>query len=274
MKNIITPLILLGLGQFAITQAFSSFIVNGDFENGFDGWTRHATGGMFSNIDGDVYLTEYPFPEHPLSQEGSLTEIFPPYDPVPTHNIIPSTLNTSSGNMLELYAIQSAPAMFTDPDGNRWNFYFDGYEMGIHQTLDLMMGQTVSGWARFQTTEFSKEYDTDNANVKINDIEIWENSPVDILPAGDVVLPIPPYTTGPWEQWSWTAPTDGSYTLSLNAKADDQAASYAYFDNITVSNPTTRVDDAFSTIALLSSAMGFLLFLKRTINRKKAALPA
>jgi hypothetical protein len=61
----------------------------------------------------------------------------------------------------------------------------------------------------------------------------------------------PSWTDGPWQQWQFIAPADGSYHLSLNVFGDDDRSSAAYFDNIQV----TSVPEP-STCGLLVLATG------------------
>lgn len=257
MKNVAPLLLLVGLSQLALTQAFSTFIVNGDFENGLAGWTKHAEGGSFYNPEKPDLA--YPYP-NPISLGYKPLDGYINY-----FNTPPSTLTGGGDQMLKLGDFQGASESLTAPDGTRWEVGFLFMRVSIYQDLNLTAGQTVSGWSRFITEEYDYEYhDSDDAMVTIDDIEIWEKSPLDVVP-GNLIISDNFFNILPtdWEQWSWTAPTDGTYRLSLSSYMDDQEESYGYFDNITVSSPITRVDDSFSTIALLSSAMGLLLFIRK-----------
>ena len=67
------------------------------------------------------------------------------------------------------------------------------------------------------------------ASVTINDFPYWSYNLMQLgrTRPGDS-------QSGPWQYWSFVAPADGTYRLSLNLYGDDLRDSWAYFDSIQV----------------------------------------
>ena len=106
----------------------------------------------------------------------------------------------------------------------------NGY-ISVSQDLALHTGDTVSGYSAFRTIDiFPADYDM--GWVSIGSDTVWS---LDISEVYDKYGGIDEgESQSDWEFWSWTAPADGTYRLSLNQRGDDQQASWSYYDNIQV----------------------------------------
>jgi hypothetical protein len=120
--------------------------------------------------------------------------------------------------------------------------------MSLFQDLQLSAGSAITGWARF-SSEDNPGF-KDFASVTINDGSVWRydlNALQNRWPA---------WTDGPWQQWEFVAPADGTYRLSLNIFGDDDRSSAAYFDNISVIPEPTALSLFVFGSALLVVACG------------------
>lgn len=193
-------------------------IINGDFESGdLNGWQFDASGGFnFIRPSPDTNPFApfvYPFP---MSTTPAINNV----------GVLSGAGNDGSA-ALRLFSRQlgSHPVYFTGPDENRYGMEFQNYEMNSFQDVQLSRGSTLTGWARFGSDD-APGY-ADFASVSINGQSVWS---FDLNQLGNPHLGQP--ASGPWQSWSFVAPADGTYRLSLNIYGDDQYNSWAYFDNI------------------------------------------
>jgi hypothetical protein len=101
-----------------------------------------------------------------------------------------------------------------------------GSYTSIQTTVFLYAGQTISGWAAFDSWDYLPF--NDNAAVRIL------NSPTSVIATpwySDVGI-VGDYGDGLWTEWDWTALTDGNYVIEYRiANALDSILdSYALFD--------------------------------------------
>lgn len=278
MKTLLSLSALVVLSQLLTNTSQASYIVNGSFENGIDGWNIFAEGGVFLS-ENEPYDQLYTF-EHPLKNLDQIyygASINDPsgYGKIERIETSPTTLPGAIGSMLDLSGFGSETFWFEAPDGTGWTFVPDAHyafepyiHLGLTQTLDLQAGQIVSGWSRFFTSDYAN-FDYDRAFVTIGDEEVWENSVLDVWKGWDDQN-LRRYSEGEWSQWSWQAPADGSYLLSLKITTDDQEGSWSNFDNITVSGPQPmRVPDGGSTAILILGTVPLLFGLRRFVANSR-----
>ncbi len=114
-------------------------------------------------------------------------------------------------------------------EGTEFLLLSGGIGTGIYttvlQSVVLSAGETLSGWAAFDSKDYLP-YD-DDAYVRILDEAgsptlIWSASVSTVGTNGD----------GPWTAWSWTAPDEGAYTLEYGVRNvwDNANSSYGLFD--------------------------------------------
>ncbi len=105
-----------------------------------------------------------------------------------------------------------------------------GY-ISVSQDLDLLAGDVVSGYSAFRTIDiYPANYDM--GWVSIGSETVWS---LDISEVYDKYGGIENgESRSDWEFWSWTAPSNGTYRLSLNQRGDDQQSSWSYYDGIRV----------------------------------------
>jgi len=107
------------------------------------------------------------------------------------------------------------------------------------QTVILNAGNTLSGWAAFDSRDYMPF--NDDAAVQIYDA----SGKLLATPWGSDVRKLGKYSDDPWTLWRWTAPADGEYTLVYcvaNAR-DGTFDSYALFDTEVASELPPEVPD-------------------------------
>ncbi len=200
----ITGLIVRLTALFVVlaTPAFSASILNPGFENGLTGWTV-----IVDYLSGDTQTFE-----NGVGQTYAAR--------VASHTSVPSGTTTYSpmeGNwFLEL---NTGPA-----DSNVAT-------VGVFQSFSAQEGDTLSGYAAFDSGVVlgrlsSREYAQ----------TIIESDNILAVPFDQTVMDLGGDGEGEWTKWTWTAPTDGEYTLFYllsNAKITDQT-SYAMFDAVPI----------------------------------------
>ena len=133
----------------------------------------------------------------------------------------------------------------------------------LSQTFSLDAGATLSGYSAFFTSVSSTQWN-DSAWV-------WVSGPnvADTLWSIDVSSVWGTGKQSPWTYWSWVAPTDGQYTLTLNIRSGDVSDyhSFALFDGITTTSVSTVPDPG--TFWLLSSGLIGLVGLRRKFRMGK-----
>jgi hypothetical protein len=134
----------------------------------------------------------------------------------------------------------------------------EGYKTMVEQSIALQAGQTLSGWARFWTSDYAPE---DVAKVRVLD---GGGSEVAMLWSETSGVTVPGDSISPWTEWAWAAPITGDFKLELSiiAQGDNLLPSYAFFDGIHITGGT-QVPDGGATVFLMSIGMSCLLYLRR-----------
>ena len=252
MKKLILSLCSMILLMAAASEA-SATLLNGGFEVGsLSGWNVTLEGGRVYDIDGNYIDTidQFPF------------SIFETDD-----YIMPK--------------IESA-GLYSPVDGNYYlsipgtiPFTFEGTEytamcdptstISVSQDVFLNEGDILSGWAALWTSDYPS-FNYDRATVEISN-SIISDLAIQITVADALGEHWTDYHgevgSSPWTYWTWTAPSDGMYTLSIKNYRDDQADSIAFFDDIQV-NSVHGVPEPATWFFLASSLIGTLI-----LGRKK-----
>ncbi len=183
-------------------------LINPSFENGLDGWR------IDSILEPD-YSCASAIPGSVVSTTGHASDLGSRYAPVDGARIAV----VSGGRERAASSSSSFPTI-------------------LSQETHLGAGDMVSGWAAFDARDFYfAEGPNDYAFVRIGGDWIWRES-VESLAAGC----LPGECSegrgpdGPWTYWEWSAPADGTYTLSLGSvnSPDPLVDSYALFDRIAI----------------------------------------
>jgi hypothetical protein len=213
-------------------------VVNGDFENGLLGWQFNLASSRIGFIrpmpDPEPGLPyAYPFP-------SSTT-------PLANHARVGGGFGNDGSSGLQLFSPQTVVRLdFTGPDSNSYSLTPSSYTMSLSQDLQLSAGSAITGWARF-SSEDNPGF-KDFASITINGGSVWRcdlNALQNRWPA---------WTDGPWQQWEFVVPADGTYHLSLNIFGDDDRSSAAYFDNIRVVPEPTALALMVLGLALFTAA--------------------
>ena len=111
-----------------------------------------------------------------------------------------------------------------------------GVPTTLNQSLDLVAGETICGYAAFDAQELLEDPDNDSAWVRIL------NSAYDELamPWYSDVAMIGASGDGPWAYWEWTAPESGTYYVQYGVTNFlwDGLNSIALFDGCPTTSPT------------------------------------
>lgn len=235
-------------------------IINGSFETGnLSGWEINLTGGgpvtRTNMIDGSEYTYSN------ISQVSELSGDLFGRDGLPTHaKISDFDYNATDGNyFLEMYGADMTPYKFKKGEYEyTWEI---GYSIvSVSQNVCVKAGDIISGDIRFVSPE-TPNWNNDRAFVKI-DGQSYSSIPKEIK-VSDVFYRTP-WGDSYWETWSWTAPADGIYKLSLCNATDLQQASTSFFDNIKL-NSVPEPDTPF----MIFLGITILLILGLKVNRKK-----
>ena len=94
-----------------------------------------------------------------------------------------------------------------------------------YQDFDIGAGQTLSGWAAFDYRDYYPWNDCAQ-------VRILQGGTVIATPWDEHGNDHSNFWDGPWTSWSWTAPSNGTYTLELSItnSGDSFEDSYALFD--------------------------------------------
>jgi hypothetical protein len=153
-------------------------------------------------------------------------------------------------------------ATYLPPDGN----YFVaigggdlGYWQGVTQNVNLKAGDILQGWAAFDAHDSLPNDDEAFVGINGNGGGLWY----------ETVSFIGDYTSGPWTHWSWTAPSDGLYTLGYYyynySGSTSGNQSYALFDGPQVLE-SGRVPEP-GTMALLLMGLPMAALLRRRSSK-------
>lgn len=208
-------------------------------------WNMEIAGIVVDSETGDLLSGSCPF-----DLAGALTSVNPPV-----------LRGLSAGpNHVSLYSVQAdGPVYFNGPDGREYFWMHSHYTLSATRDVRLAAGMTVSGWAEFGSYDWVGY--GDYASVCINGNLIWRFDLNDLgtPPGGD---PDDPFASkaGPLQHWSFTAPEDGLYSVSLSIYGDDQLDSWVTFGNV-------RVPDAGTTLSLLGIALAGVFGWAQVVRR-------
>ena len=136
----------------------------------------------------------------------------------------------SSGNASVVASHGGASGTTYNPVSGNYFARISGGNVGTYymlaQAFTAASGETIGGWAAFDYRDY--HYYNDFAQVQILD------------PSGALLATpwsvfgnnVPNYYDGPWTQWSWTAPSAGTYVLVYGSAngGDSALSSYGLFD--------------------------------------------
>lgn len=226
MTRALTLLLMLMASQ---ASAETIGLQNGSFETGdLTGWTVHIDQGV-SNVRGKIAVIDA---VTVAVDDGARFGVLP----LDEQYLL--TLGTQEGG-----------------------FFFSAlsYESTVFQTVQLDAGSAFSGFAKFRDGDMEIQ---DSAFVRILDSTgVLVATPWFRQSGCDCALPL-----NDWTHWTWTAPESGAYTLVLGAGTfgDDNLASRAFFDGITIATP-----EPASGLLLLGAGIG--LWRQQIQQRRKRA---
>jgi hypothetical protein len=206
MKRFFSLLVFASL-MLVASPARAGFI-NGGFESGsFSGWQL-----------GNVYM--------------GVSEYSPLYGPLPAGYQEIGSTNPLDGHYVA--SIGTGNAYFLPGQGP--------FDVHVSQTVSMTRGEMLSGWSSFYNGDFLTQ---DGAYVRVVDNLGAEVATLWLVQSGDPAFggAMPYRTLTPWTEWSWAAPVDGTYTLSLGvtSSGDNAFSSYGYHDAIRTPEPTTLI---------------------------------
>jgi hypothetical protein len=219
----------------ARTASAQNAVINGDFETGdWSGWQLFASQGSKTGSFGPLLNPAYSFP---LTTTPLMDQIG-----------VNAGCGMGSSHGLEAFNWQlfGPGTAFQGPDSNTYMLNREYYTLGVYQDVSLTAGATLTGWARFRSVDYPLF--SDCASVSVNGTSVWYYD----LPTLGYPTGVVEDRMGPWQSWSFTAPTNGTYRLSLSVYGDDQHSSWAYFDNI-------QVVPEPGVISIMALAIGLVL---------------
>jgi hypothetical protein len=158
-------------------------------------------------------------------------------------SVAPGVLRSVSvgPDRVSLYCAQAdGPVHFVGPDGREYFWMHSHYTLSLTRNIRLGAGMTVSGWAEFGSEDWAGY--GDYAAVRVNGGNVWRYDLNDLgTPMGG--YPEDPFAlrTGGLQHWSFTAPEEGVYSLSLSIYGDDQLDSWVTFGGMQVPDPGTSL---------------------------------
>jgi hypothetical protein len=244
MRNVQLASILLFGGLHASLSLATAGVLNSHLTTGnLTGWEFDASG------DAD-FIRPSPDPTYP----APFTYSFPLSSTPLFNNVSVRSLAGDDTAAVTIFCGQTGmnPVPFTGPDGNAYIMHYQTYTMSCFQDVQLSHGSRITGRSRFRSEDAPGFGDF--AAVTIGGVPVWR---FDLNQLENSRLGTE--TDGPWQSWSFVAPDDGVYRVSLNIYGDDQYSSWADFDNIQV------VPELPSTYFL---AAGFVLWVAVRIWRR------
>ena len=136
---------------------------------------------------------------------------------------------TSSGNASVVTSHAGTSSTYNPVSGSYFAQIMGGTEnvyYTLTQAFTATSGETIGGWAAFDYGDYHSF--NDYAKVEIKDASgVLLATPWSVF-GND----IPNYTDGPWTQWNWVAPSDGTYALVYGSanNLDGALSSYGLFD--------------------------------------------
>lgn len=220
----IPALVLAGLAAVPLAHALP-----------FDDWSLMASGGRYYLPDETPYEWTY----DPLCN---------PYFAAHVHINGESAVLDSKQFNVPVFPVFA-------PDGTELIFEASGFTIGLQRQLALHRGDTITGYAKLWTEDYP-EY-SDHAQVTINGTYAWYHDlSTTWRAAGEY--------DGLWQQWTYTAPTTGLYTIGVSIYGDDELDSVASFRDISI---LARVPDVSTTAGLLGIGLVSLGYLRRRLRR-------
>lgn len=241
MKGTHLIIIAAVAAEFGFCMGSNAGVANGSFESAnLDGWRLDMARG-----------SSYTQRNRAAGTAMTLTEWGSDYDLSPLQAAVAGSRFATIGTL--------ANGNFT---GNRT------YHISLSQKLSLESGDKVTGWASFFNGDFEAQ---DSAWVKITDSEgnqiatPWSKSSG--CSPENQNNPAPFQVLTPWTQWTWQAPTDGNFNLSIGVTThgDDNYASYGFFDNILVVPASLPVPEP-TTLSLVVAGLASLVARRRIIR--------
>jgi hypothetical protein len=262
MKKLITCVCLFLVSASISTQGG---FINGGFESGdLSGWEVGISGGDAHLSQGWMgnYLTD-----NTLDQVPNLFDMFPYQYPrvIDLFPFFPTPIESAEGNnFLSIPGTEAVPYHHEIENDYWWEVAFSECTTSVSQSVYLEAGDVVSGQIAFVTSELVPEWNYDAAFVQISDyssIDAPVEISIDDLPGGY----FSEYSG--WQHWSWTAPYNGDFKISLSNRMDCEQVSCALFDGLKITSvpePSTYSFYIFSVFLLLS--FGFFRVNKNRIN--------
>jgi hypothetical protein len=253
-----------------LSSPVQAVVLNGGFESGtLDHWTIEVTGAFYRLIDPDeaIFLqVTYPFEAATvpwLAAAPSVRTGFFGLEPVQGSRML-SIENRQLDE--DPFALWDSNKSFVGPDGNEYVFVPTYFTVSLSQELTLRAGDQVMGWAAM-ASEDTSILGIDHARVRIDGQNVW------VMGLGlleDLVgeEAMGELNISPWQSWSWTAPADGVYKLSLNVFGDDQQDTWGFFDGITVVQTIPEGLPALASVWLLAGVLGVAELWRRREGRR------
>ena len=145
--------------------------------------------------------------------------------------------------------------------------YFTGnrtYNITLTRSIHLLAGETISGSSFFYNGDYEAQ---DSAWVKILDDGGCAIAQPWLETSGGTCSTTPYRTASPWTEWSWQAPVECDYAISLGVTTggDNVMPSYGFFDDICVQAATaiTPVPEPSTLTLLAIGAAGFAAIRRR-----------
>ena len=246
-------LVMFAIVLILIVPSLSSAdVINGSFESDLSGWQISVQYGAWP-VSGGGYSWRY-FPD-PNCPAGVCETNSPPF-PLSTvystwPGFAPQTYSTFWHNagfsgysavvgekFLVIPGLEGVKCCtnILGPDGYTYEL-LGGTITTVSQDIFLNAGESVLGWAAYATTDFPPFRDQSWIEIsgQGQDAIVYAKEVRDVY-AGENC-----YTCSDWEQWRWTAPVTGVYSLAMNIYGDDEDPSYLLVDGVRVAEPSAFI---------------------------------